>query len=218
MAKVFLGVATALLVGMATSAFATDAGDQILLKVGEKYAASKRLKASFRQEVPLASVGVVRKATGTVTFERPLRMRWDYVKPTGQIFLSDGEHYWFRPSDSPRVYRRKVDESTLGGKIPLLLLFGDGRISDLFRVEESSLRAGGAETLLRLVPKGDGAPEVRRVDLVVKTADLSVREVHLYDRLGGVNRIFLDAVVVDPAVPAGFFRFKAPEGTEVVDG
>jgi len=193
-------------------------GAALLLRVAQKFSTVKSLSARFRQEVPLQRVGVVRKASGRVYFRRPLQMRWDYLAPGEQLFLSDGRHFYFRPPDSSRVFRRPVDEAGLGGKIPLLLLFGKGDITQYFRVEEAMIVPERKGTVLRLVPKGDGAPDVRRVDLVVEEADLTIREVHLYDRLGGENHLYLDDVVIDPALPADLFRFQELPGVEVVDG
>ncbi len=199
-------------------ASAAEEGGAVLAKVAGRYAGVRTLSARFRQEVPLPNVGIVRKAEGTVYFQRPLRMRWDYKAPEAQIFLSDGTYSYFRPPESPQVFRRKIDERSLGGKIPLLLLFGKGNIGEEFRVEAATPRKGGSETLLSLVPRGGGAPDVRRIDLVVTSDTYVVREVHIYDRLGGSNHLFLDDMKFDPALPADLFRFRKPAGTEVVDG
>ena len=193
-------------------------GTALLRRVATKYSSVKTLSARFRQEVPLMNVGVVRKASGQVYFQRPLRMRWDYRAPGEQLFLADGRYFYFRPPGSPQVYRRKIDEKTIGGKIPLLLLFGGGDITEYFRVEEMTPLKGGQETALRLVPKGDGAPEVKRVDLVVDDSGLAIRQIHLYDRLGGSNHLYFDDIVIDPSLPADLFRFRKPPEIEVVDG
>jgi outer membrane lipoprotein-sorting protein len=116
------------------------------------------------------------------------------------------------------VIRRKIDEKSLGGKIPLLLLFGRGDITSMFRVEEASRRKDGTETVLRLVPKGEGAPEIRRVDLVVDPKSDLILEVHLFDRLGGENHLYLSDIRLDPPVPQDLFRFRNPSGVPVVDG
>lgn len=197
---------------------AEEPGEALLLKVARKYAAARTFSANFRQEVPLQNLGIVRKASGQVYFERPLKMRWDYRGDDAQIFLADGEHLYFRPSDSPQVFRRKIDEKALGGKVPLLLLFGKGEITEFFRVDEAVARKGNEETALRLIPRGGGAPEVRRIDLVVGNADLLVREVHIYDRMGGANHLYLEKTVLDPALSPRWFRFQKPSGVEVVDG
>lgn len=202
----------------AAQAGAGSGGDALLGRVAAKYAAARSLSASFRQEVPLQNVGIVRRASGKLYFERPLRMRWDYKAPDAQLFLADGSYFYFRPAESSQVYRKKIDEKALGGKIPLLLLFGKGDIAAMFRVEETVGRKGGEETGLRLVPRDDGAPEVRRVDLVVGTADLLIREVHIYDRLGGANHLYLDGTVLDPSLPQDLFRFRKSPREEVVDG
>jgi len=195
-----------------------NAGEALLRRVGERYAAANALSAQFRQEVPLQNVGIVRKASGTVYFGRPLKMRWDYKGPEAQLFLADGRYFYFRPAGSSQVIRRAVDEKGLGGKIPLLLLFGKGEIAALFRVDAADPRKDGEETVLRLSPRGDGAPEVRRIDLVVGTGDALIREIHVFDRLGGENHLFLAEVTINPALPADFFRFRKPAGVSVVDG
>ncbi|MBI5419580.1 MAG: outer membrane lipoprotein carrier protein LolA [Deltaproteobacteria bacterium] len=202
----------------ATQAGTEETGDAMLLKIARKYGAARSFSARFRQEVPLQNIGVVRKASGEVFFERPLKMRWNYRGKEAELFLADGQYFYFRPADSPQVFRRRIDEKVLGGKIPLLLLFGKGDISLLLRVEEVIHRKGRGETALRLVPRGDGAQEVRRIDLVVGSGDLMVREVHIYDRLGGANHLYLEGAVIDPSLSPGLFRFRKPAGVEVVDG
>jgi len=195
-----------------------NAGEALLRRVGERYAAAHTLSAKFRQEIPLQNVGIVRKASGTVYFGRPLKMRWDYKGPEPQLFLADGRYFYFRPAGSSQVIRRGIDEEGLGGKIPLLLLFGKGELTSLFRVDAADVRKGGEETVLRLSPLGDGAPEVRRIDLVVGTGDALIREIHVFDRLGGENRLYLTDVTLDPSLPADLFRFRKPPGVSVVDG
>jgi len=195
-----------------------NAGEVLLRRVGERYAAAHTLSATFRQEIPLQNVGIVRKASGTVYFGRPLKMRWDYNGPDAQLFLADGRYFYFRPAGSPQVIRRVVDEKGLGGKIPLLLLFGKGEITALFRVDGADPRKGGGETVLRLSPIGDGAPEVRRIDLVVGAGDALIREIHLFDRLGGENHLYLTDVTMNPSLPSDIFRFRKPAGSSVVDG
>jgi len=203
----------------ATAATGTEeTGEALLQRVAGKYGTARTFSARFRQEVPLQNLGIVRKASGQVYFERPLKMRWDYRGKDAQIFLADGEYLYFRPADSPQVFRRKIDEKSLGGKIPLLLLFGKGEITEFFRVEEAVPRKGGGETALRLVPRGDDAPEVRRIDLVVGNEDLLVREIHIYDRMGGANHLYLEGTTLDPSLPSRLFRFRKPAGVEVVDG
>jgi outer membrane lipoprotein-sorting protein len=200
------------------AAFPDAEGETLLKRVADKYGGASTLTARFRQEVPLRNIGIVRKASGRVAFRRPLEMRWDYDNDGGQIFLADGENFYFRPEGSPQVFRRKIDETALGGKIPLLLLFGEGDITGMFRVEETIRRKNGEEAALRLVPRGDGAPDVRRIDMVVGTHDLLIREVHLYDRVGGVNFLYLEGTAFDVPLPGDHFRFRRPSGVEVVDG
>ena len=193
-------------------------GDAILRKIGKRYAAASVLSARFSQEIPLQNLGIVRKASGKVYFGRPLKMRWDYDAPENQLFLADGEYFYFRPAGSLEIIRRKIDEKSIGGRIPLLLLFGKGEISSMFQVEETIPRNDGPRVILRLVPKGEGAPEIRMIDLVIDTKDDLIVEVHLFDRLGGENHLYLSDIRFDSVLPADIFRFKNPSGISVVDG
>jgi len=211
-------IAALLLSGVVPAAAGSAVDAQALLeKVSARYAAAHALSADFRQEVPLQQVGIVRNAAGRVYFERPLRMRWDYKAPNEQLFLADGTHFYFRPPDSPQVFRRRIDERALGGKVPLLLLFGSGKVSEFFRASESTVLKEGKKIALRLLPLGEAANEVRRVDLVVGSDDALIYEVHLYDRLGGANHLYLENVVIDPVLPDSLFRFRPTPGVEVVD-
>ena len=206
------------IVAFLSAAFGDETEGEILFRrVVRKYQNATTLSARFRQEVPLENVGIVRKAAGQVYFRRPLRMRWDYRAPGEQLFLADGKYFYFQPPGSSEVFRRPIDEKTLGGRVPLLLLFGKGDITKYFRVEEAVSLEGREKTAIRLLPKGESAPEVRRIDLVVDDADLTIREIHLYDRLGGSNHLYLDDVVIDPSLPTDLFRFRKPPGSKMVD-
>jgi outer membrane lipoprotein-sorting protein len=59
---------------------------------------------------------------------------------------------------------------------------------------------------------------VRRIDLVVGNGDLLVREIHIYDRMGGDNHLYLEETTLDPSLPPRLFLFRKPPGVEVVDG
>lgn len=129
-------------------------GEILFRRVVRKYQNATTLSARFRQEVPLQNVGIVRKAAGRVYFRRPLRMRWDYRVPREQLFLADGKYFYFRPPGSLEVFRRPIDEEALGGKVPLLLLFGKGDITKYFRVEEAVPVKGGRERRSACFRKG----------------------------------------------------------------
>src|SRR5512135_3247122 len=76
--RTLLLVCALLLLPLAVSRAAgpENAGEALLRRVGERYAVARTLSAKFRQEIPLQNVGIVRKASGTVYFARPLKMRW----------------------------------------------------------------------------------------------------------------------------------------------
>ncbi len=194
------------------------AGEALLRRVGERYAAAHTLSAKFRQEIPLQNVGIVRKASGSVYFGRPLKMLWDYKGPETQLFLADGRYFYFLPAGSSQVIRRVVDEKGLGGKIPAAAAVRQGGNHDPLPRRCRRPAQGRRGDRPASFSPGDGAPEVRRIDLVVGTGDALIREVHLFDRMGGENHLYLTDVTVNPSLPADFFRFRKPAGVSVVDG
>ena len=88
----------------------------------------------------------------------------------------------------------------------------------MFRVQDAVSQQDGNLVALRLVPKGEGAPEIRKIELLVDVRENLIVEVHLFDRLGGENHLFLSEIRFDPKLPADLFRFRNPTDIPVVDG
>ena len=61
--------------------------------------------------------------SGTVYFEKPGRMRWDYESPEKKVFLVDGKTSWFYVPFDHTVTRESVKESS-DWRTPLVLLTG----------------------------------------------------------------------------------------------
>ena len=85
----------------ATSAPAVaPAGDKpdlrsVLEHMQRRYDQAKDLRARFSQNYTRGVVGRSTLSTGTLTFKKPGRMRWEYATPAGKLFLLDGTFGWF---------------------------------------------------------------------------------------------------------------------------
>ncbi len=93
--------------------------------------------------------------SGTVYFERPGRMRWEYESPEQQFFVSDGKTIWFYVPADRAVTRMPVKEST-DWRTPLALLTGKADLSKLCgRIELAPPPSGVTDhAALRCLPKG----------------------------------------------------------------
>jgi len=167
------------------------------------------LRAEFRQEV-LDATGALREtAEGSLAISKPGRFRWDYRTPSEQLLISDGRTIWLYDVELEQVTRRATDQSLTA--TPAMLLSGQGKVSDSFRVTEGG-RADGLEWAV-LAPKLDDT-DFREVRLGFR--DNQLERMELSDRLGQLTRIRFSVIEMNPKLPADLFRFQVPAGVDVV--
>jgi len=72
----------------------------VLEKMQRRYDQAKDFRAKFTQTYSRAVVGRATVSTGTLSFKKPGRMRWDYDKPEPRMFLSNGQVLWlYEPTE-----------------------------------------------------------------------------------------------------------------------
>ena len=177
--------------------------ERLLAAVGEKYAAAKRLSAAFRQEVPLASVGVVRKASGKVTFERPLRMRWDYESPARKTVAVVGSRLvQWEPEANQAYVDERFDATAMSAAVTFLL--GTGSLE-----KEFLLSSGEGGTLVLRPRRPD--PRVATVTLT-PGPDGEVTRTRVVDGQGNVNDIAFEEIRRNVGIPDARFTLELPAG------
>ncbi len=72
-------------------------------RVDHHYDSLHSLKAEFTENY--AGLGVRRVESGTLLMRKPGRMRWDYSRPEGKLFLLDGKYAWLYTKGDPQVQR-----------------------------------------------------------------------------------------------------------------
>jgi outer membrane lipoprotein carrier protein len=167
------------------------------------------LRAEFTQQVLDATGAVREEAAGTLAIEKPGRFRWDYVNPSEQVLVSDGQTVWLYDVELEQVTVRDAVQSL--STTPAMLLSGQGKLGDSFVATDGG-RADGLEWV-QLVPKLDDT-DFSRVRLGFREAEL-VR-MDLADRLGQTTRIRFSSIERNPKLPASLFRFVPPPGVDVV--
>lgn len=103
-----------------------------LLPVPVKASAVKSLKtfvnkaltfqANFSQTLLDKNFQVIRKASGSMMFERPGKFRWTYDQPYQQLIVGDGKQVWFYDQDLAQVTVHRLDQAL--GSTPAALLAG----------------------------------------------------------------------------------------------
>ena len=167
------------------------------------------LTAEFRQEVQTDQEKLV--DTGTLSFERPNRFRWMSRKPNELVVVTDGKTMWQYDVELAQVTRAPVDESN--DSSPASLLAGDRSARDRFDVLDT-YRQDGLEWV-KLAPK---AADSGFASVLIGFDGLAPRQLQLVDSLNHVTTVALDKVVLNPALAASVFEFKAPPNVEVIGG
>ncbi|WP_162876229.1 outer membrane lipoprotein chaperone LolA [Achromobacter insuavis] len=208
--KTFRGLAAALAFCVApalapASAMAATAQEQLRAFVNTVTAAT----GSFSQYTVNPQGRTQPAQTGVFSFQRPGKFKWAVQKPYEQLVISDGRQVFQFDPDLAQVTERKVDAAI--GTSPAAILFGSGSLEQSFDV--SALPSKDGVDWLRAKPRTADAG-FSRVDIGMKD-NLPVR-VELLDSFGQTTRVDLSAIVPNPKLGEGEFRFVAPKGVDVV--
>ncbi len=192
--------------------------DEIIKKIEARFSSIKNFSASFRQKQFDASLGETEVSGGSVTMQKPLKMRWEYVKPQKQTVVSDGKTiYFYIPSD------RQVMVEPLGniltGRSPALFLSGGHKLSEIFRMElEPAADEDKMKGYIRLslIPK-EKSLTVTRILLRVKSGDYTISAFTIYDWTGNRTEIEFTEMKINGRISESVFTFNRPAGVEVVE-
>jgi outer membrane lipoprotein carrier protein len=162
--------------------------------------------------------GMDRTESGTLWLKKPGKMRWEYRSPREKLFVSNGKEAWFYVPDD-RQARKESAKKLEDVRSPLAFLLGKTKLQKELRglsiaTDIEPLTQGN--TVLRGVPIAfedqiseivlEIAPDRRIVRIILQGVDGTTTEYRFIDQKE-------DVVVADSR-----FDFRAPVGTEVVEG
>lgn len=198
-----------LLAGLAL--VSAETAEPLINKVENRYNRAKTLAVDFTEEYSI--LGRRRPPeSGTLTLRKQGKMRWDYARPAGKLFVSDGKTVFLYTAADNRVEKIPMKE-TEDMRAPLAFLLGHLDMKKEFRnfqvwqdVRGDWLKANAknertpyADVLMLLGPEG----QIR--DLTVNGRDES--RLHFTFTNERLN----------PQVPDEMFHFSIPPGAQVVD-
>ena len=197
----------------AAPARAADSGalDAALKKLQERYESTRTLTADFRQTIESPTLTSPLETHGTLAFEKPNRMRWDYAAPDAQLIIGDGDTLWIYQPDEKQVIRAPLDKA-FRATTPVTFLAGLGRLDRDF--ETTLVKDEPERWTLKLVPKQDAG--IGTLGLLVRKGDASIEEARITDPLGTTTRIVLSNERRNVTLDGGLFRFSPPSGVDVV--
>jgi outer membrane lipoprotein carrier protein len=192
---------------------AARAGDleQALERLQQRYEATRTMTARFQQTVEAPTLKGKLESHGTVAFEKPNHMRWDYEAPDRQQIIGDGETLWIYQPDDKQVLRAPLSEA-FHSSTPVTFLSGLGHLTRDFI---ATLETSTADSwVLRLVPRQDSG--IGTLRLVVRKPDAAVTEARITDPLGTTTTLALSDEKRNSPLDQALFRFTPPPGVDVV--
>jgi outer membrane lipoprotein carrier protein len=188
----------------------------ILERMQKRYDQAKDFRARFSQNYSRAVVGRTTVSTGTITFKKPGRMRWDYDKPEARMFLSSGQVFWLYEPEEKQAFKQDLKSSQLPAALAFLM--GKGKISDEFEVAFAKDKTHGrpGDFRLALSPKQPQSA-YKSILFVVDPKEFLVRESVLVDSQGNSNHFIFDGLQVNTKVADSLFKWTPPAGVRVVD-
>jgi outer membrane lipoprotein carrier protein len=159
-------------------------------------------------------LGLDRSETGTLTLQKPGRMRWVYDTPAGKLFLLDGHSaISYTPGDAQatRLSEKQLDDL----RSPLRFLLGRTELGK----ELSNLTLAPAGAGLYTL---SGAPKAmqQRLKSLILTVD-STGQIHamrIEEVDGSTTTFTFTAMRENVATSAADFTFVPPPGITVVNG
>jgi outer membrane lipoprotein carrier protein len=186
---------------------------ETIMKGIEQRYAGKGFAAKFFQESMLKAMQISDTAEGTLTVEKPDKMRWAYLMPDEQTIITDGNNLWiYRPADNQVVVGKATEFFGLGK--------GAGFLSDIRKIRKNfHITVEPAENQaydrLSLVPLKPN-PELSRIVLSVDRETHKINQVLTYNQFGDETRIVLSDYRFNIDPDDDLFTFEIPAGVDVI--
>jgi outer membrane lipoprotein carrier protein len=199
------------------AASSNDAAElrSVLEKMQKRYDQAKDFRAKFTQTYSRAVVGRATVSTGTLSFKKPGRMRWDYEKPEPRMFLSNGQVLWLYEPTEKQAFKQDLKSSQLPAALAFLM--GKGKLVDEFDVTLSKDEHGRPGDIHLALSPRQPQSSYKSILFIVDPKEYLVRESILVDSQGNTNHFVFDDLEVNGKVADALFKWTPPAGVRVVD-
>lgn len=198
-----------ILLAAVSSAAAT--ADQLIQKVEDRYNHAQTLSVYFIESYSL--LGHPRPPeTGTLMLRKQGKMRWEYSRPEGKLFISDGKQVFLYTAADNRVEKVPLKD-TEDMRAPLAFLLGRLDMKKEFR--DFDTRGGEGGTWLNATAKSDRLPYAK-VEMLVNDAG-AIEKLNIIGRDQSVLNYAFSDERLNPRLNDKLFHFEIPAGAQVVD-
>ena len=185
--------------------------DGLIKKVQNRYNGARTLSVSFVEDYSVLGHDRPPEA-GTLTLRKQGKMRWDYTRPVGKTFVSDGKNVFLYTAGDNRVEKVPLKD-TEDMRAPLAFLLG--RLDMKKEFGGFNVRSGEGGDWLDASAKNDRMP-YRDVQMLI-APDGSIRVLKVAGRDESLLSFSFANEKLNPPVNDNEFHFTIPAGAEVVD-
>jgi outer membrane lipoprotein carrier protein len=194
----------------------------VALSVQAFYDQTKSVEAEFHQTYYTRLYDKYDRSQGTVKFQKPGKMRWDYAAPNGKIIVSNGKQLLiYEPgegSEPGQVFERALGANELPQALSFLT--GGGKLVDefTFRLLDAKQQGFSAGHVLELLPRAK-SPHYERLLFYVDSDPSRAGLVHrvlIVDASGNRNRLDFKTPKFNRPIDAKVFNWVPPKGTRKV--
>ncbi len=177
----------------------------------QRYNRATTLRAAFEQRHVVA--GRPRRIeSGILVLRKPGRMRWEYERPAGKLFVCDGKWVWLWSPEAQQVERARLKEAD-DFRAPLAFLLGRLDLRKTFGTFEVEREGEGVR--LSAWPRNDRMP-FTRVDFWLG-AEFEIRRLVIHQIDATAMEFRFTGEQLNAAVPNSAFQFEPPPGVPVVE-
>ena len=191
----------------------TPETQEILSRMEKKYA-GRDFSADFHQISTLTALEITETASGKVYFSHPGKMRWEYLVPTRNKIISDGNTLWIYRPDENQVVKGNAQAFFATGA-------GGAFLSNISLVREqysahTQKNPSDADHITLILEPRKASPEIQAIHIrILKKNDhiVQVKTINPY----GDETILEFWKIEFKKTPPEVFAFRVPEGVDVID-
>ncbi|RMH37152.1 MAG: hypothetical protein D6690_03600 [Nitrospirae bacterium] len=191
-----------------------------LHRIDAAYAKIHDLQADFVQETRIAGFTTTLTSSGRVYLQKPGRLRWEYVEPTVEQILVEGDAWSMYVPQHQQVVKGKVTNLT-ASKAPVALLQGVGKLAEQFDVVPPAPDLAQRDDLiwLTLIPKPHEREHATVTKIVVGVDPQTwlIRQLILHEASGNISTFRFTNIAVNRGLSAEVFTLAVPDDVVVVD-
>ena len=187
----------------------------LLGKVQSQYAKVGTLSSHFTQASYLAALDTAEESSGQMYFQKPGKMRWNYVAPDEQVFIVDEKTLWFYQATDKQVVVDNFSD-VLISDLPVAFVMGLGDLSRDFKLKDMCQSEKGI--VLNLVPaSASHGKDLQGFGLLIDAKENTPKGAKVTDVSGNQTTILFDEQKTNVSVASDIFTPTFPAGVDMID-